>query len=118
MMRALAAKRAGQRRSALALQDLTTGEGVEATGGVRRSAGNYSLERFDTTPRPLSIRQARRQPSWLLAARHKVVPFEGRSAELLELAAWRDDAEAALSVMLLHGAGGQGKTRWQIDLLN
>jgi hypothetical protein len=53
----------------------------------------------------------RRQPSRLLAARHQVVDFTGRERELTELAVWRDDPDLGLAVTLLHGPGGQGKTR-------
>ncbi|MCD9904288.1 hypothetical protein LUR56_38105, partial [Streptomyces sp. MT29] len=52
------------------------------------------------------------QPSQLLLARHQVVPFIGRRDELKRLAAWRDDpAGPTAAVQLLHGSGGQGKTR-------
>lgn len=49
-------------------------------------------------------------PSQLLLARHEVVPFTGRSAELARLANWRDGTQP-VSALLLHGPGGQGKTR-------
>ncbi len=51
------------------------------------------------------------QPSRLLDARSQVVDFVGRDQELLDLAEWRDDSRAGLAVCLLHGPGGQGKTR-------
>ncbi|GGP53674.1 tetratricopeptide repeat protein [Saccharothrix coeruleofusca] len=51
------------------------------------------------------------QPSRLLDARSRVVPFLGRDAELRRLRQWRDQPESRLSVLLLHGPGGQGKTR-------
>ncbi|MFG2091884.1 tetratricopeptide repeat protein [Spirillospora sp. NPDC048824] len=50
------------------------------------------------------------QPSRLLGARSQVVPFVGRQTELRRLGEWRD-ADGHLSVLLLHGPGGQGKTR-------
>jgi tetratricopeptide (TPR) repeat protein len=50
-------------------------------------------------------------PSWLLAARHQVVPFTGRTGERDDLAGWRDGEAAAVAVRLVHGPGGQGKTR-------
>jgi hypothetical protein len=53
----------------------------------------------------------RRQPSRLLAARHEVVDFTGRETELAELAGWRDAPDLASAVRLVHGPGGQGKTR-------
>ncbi|HWR48135.1 MAG TPA: ATP-binding protein, partial [Pseudonocardiaceae bacterium] len=52
-----------------------------------------------------------RQPSRLLAARYQVVDFAGRRRELAELADWRDDPELGVGVRLVHGPGGQGKTR-------
>jgi hypothetical protein len=47
----------------------------------------------------------------LLAAASEVVPFGFRNAELTALASWRDDAQVGLAARLLHGPGGQGKTR-------
>jgi hypothetical protein len=52
-----------------------------------------------------------RQPSRLLAARYQVVDFIGREEELTRLAGWRDDSDLAVAVRLVHGPGGQGKTR-------
>ena len=52
----------------------------------------------------------RELPSRLLNARHRVVGFTGRQAELEDLRRWRDGA-ARLSMQWLHGPGGQGKTR-------
>ncbi|MFI1996333.1 tetratricopeptide repeat protein [Actinoplanes sp. NPDC020271] len=54
--------------------------------------------------------QARAQPSRLLLARHQVVPFTGREHILDRLAAWTG-ADEPVAVLLVHGAGGQGKTR-------
>ena len=51
------------------------------------------------------------QPSRLLDARSQVVEFAGRDQELEDLSKWRDNPRAALAVRLLHGPGGQGKTR-------
>ncbi|MFE9776346.1 tetratricopeptide repeat protein [Streptomyces sp. NPDC005931] len=50
-------------------------------------------------------------PSRLLDARAELVPFTGRDAELRDLAEWRDSPHESLAVRLLHGVGGQGKTR-------
>ncbi|MFE5859105.1 tetratricopeptide repeat protein [Streptomyces virginiae] len=49
-------------------------------------------------------------PSRMLNARHAVVGFAGRHAELGSLHAWLAEDER-LSVRWLHGSGGQGKTR-------
>ncbi|MET8383539.1 tetratricopeptide repeat protein [Streptosporangium canum] len=58
-----------------------------------------------------------RQPSELLRAASAVVGFTGRTALLEELRAWRDGAgpgttgRDGVAVELIHGPGGQGKTR-------
>ncbi|GIF51113.1 tetratricopeptide repeat protein [Asanoa ferruginea] len=49
------------------------------------------------------------QPSRLLNARHRIVPFTGRESELARLTGWRSGT--GLSALLLHGPGGAGKTR-------
>jgi tetratricopeptide (TPR) repeat protein len=51
-----------------------------------------------------------RTPGSLLAASVEAVDFSGRGDELAELASWRDNDEV-LSIMLVGGEGGQGKTR-------
>ncbi|MGP2439605.1 tetratricopeptide repeat protein [Streptomyces sp. JW3] len=51
------------------------------------------------------------QPSQLLDARSQIVPFSGRDEELAALAEWRDATTASMSALLLHGPGGEGKTR-------
>ncbi|MFE9327635.1 tetratricopeptide repeat protein [Nocardia sp. NPDC052278] len=48
-------------------------------------------------------------PASLLVARRAVVPFRGREQALAELVEWA--AQPGLGVWLLHGPGGQGKTR-------
>lgn len=67
-------------------------------------APNYLVGGFGAPGRDVA-------PSRLLAARYQVVDFLGRETELTELAAWRDDAGLGLAVRLVHGPGGQGKTR-------
>jgi len=49
------------------------------------------------------------QPSRLLNARHRIVPFTGRDSETARLSAWRNGT--GMSALLLHGPGGSGKTR-------
>ncbi|MGH3950775.1 MAG: tetratricopeptide repeat protein [Pseudonocardiaceae bacterium] len=71
---------------------------------------NYRVDEF-RPHRPSVPLAVRRQPSRLLAARHQVVDFTGREPELAELAGWRDDPDLGLAVTLVHGPGGQGKTR-------
>ncbi|MFI7118848.1 tetratricopeptide repeat protein [Amycolatopsis sp. NPDC049868] len=49
--------------------------------------------------------------SHLLAARNRIVPFTGREAELAALAEWLADPSPGVHVKLVHGPGGQGKSR-------
>ncbi|WP_461097249.1 tetratricopeptide repeat protein [Streptomyces bullii] len=53
-------------------------------------------------------------PAALLEAQRAVVPFRGRKELLEELYAWCQ--EPGLDVHLLHGPGGQGKTRLALEL--
>jgi len=48
-------------------------------------------------------------PAALLLARHAVVPFRGRTDELTSLTAWA--RQPGFGARLVHGPGGQGKTR-------
>jgi tetratricopeptide (TPR) repeat protein len=52
------------------------------------------------------------QPSRMLRAQYQVVPFdaEHRRNDIEQLTAWRDRGEH-VAALLLHGPGGQGKTR-------
>lgn len=70
----------------------------------------YSIDEIPALGSP-DLQWLMAQPSRLLDARSRVVDFIGRHAELLRLEQWRDSAEVRLSVLLLHGPGGQGKTR-------
>jgi tetratricopeptide (TPR) repeat protein len=70
----------------------------------------YRLEGFPCEAPPIP-RESLDQPSRLLAARYRVVHFIGRTAELRELTDWRDDRGHDIAVRLLHGPGGEGKTR-------
>jgi len=70
----------------------------------------YRIDRLRPGAVPLAAGTAREQPSRLLLARHQVVPFTGRDAELASLHAWVGGGET-MSVRLIHAAGGQGKTR-------
>lgn len=67
----------------------------------------YFLESALPSPVP-DLRS--RPPSQLLSARNRVVPFSSREVELADLTAWRD-SDARHMIRLLHGGGGQGKTR-------
>jgi len=70
----------------------------------------YRIDQVRPGAVPLAATTARDQPSRLLLARHQVVPFAGRDAELAALNAWLGGG-ATMSVRLIHAAGGQGKTR-------
>ncbi|MFD6982788.1 hypothetical protein ACFWAX_19055, partial [Streptomyces sp. NPDC059956] len=48
-------------------------------------------------------------PAALLRARRRVVPFRGRTGVIDDLTVW--STEAGFGALLLHGPGGQGKTR-------
>lgn len=66
---------------------------------------------------PLSSPSSASLPSFLLNARHAVVPWHegGRSKILEDLDAWADDASRPVAVRLLHAEGGIGKTRLAIE---
>ncbi|WP_146228456.1 tetratricopeptide repeat protein [Streptomyces sp. CG 926] len=87
-------------------------EGAELPPGVQR----FPLKEV----RP-PVADLGEQPSQLLLARHEVVPFTGRADELTTLERWRDGKTSdgrpiVASVALLHGRGGQGKTRLATEL--
>jgi tetratricopeptide (TPR) repeat protein/nucleoside phosphorylase len=56
-------------------------------------------------------------PSFLLNARHAIVPWRdsGRSEILADLDTWADDSLREVAVRLLHAEGGSGKTRLAIE---
>ena len=70
----------------------------------------YRLELLRPSAPP-RIPRSQRLPSHLLDAQREVVPYRPRPGDQQELVRWRDDGDEPVSVMLLHGAGGQGKTR-------
>ena len=78
---------------------------------IRNGHPVYRFEPFPPRGRPIDAERVRQQPSRLLDAESRVVAFRGRDAELARLAAWRDDPAAGVSVLLVHGPGGQGKSR-------
>src|SRR5580692_4849616 len=78
---------------------------------IRNGRPVYQVMPFPLDSRALPSRKARQQPSRLLAADSRVVPFSGRTHELAELVAWRDHPQPGVSVLLVHAPGGQGKTR-------
>ena len=58
----------------------------------------------------MSRARAAELPSRLLRAQFEAIQFVGREEELIELTGWCASADG-LSVLLVHGPGGQGKTR-------
>ena len=56
------------------------------------------------------------RPSRMLRTHFEIVPFSGRETELSQLKKWRDTAVTETAVHLIHGPGGQGKTRLAIHL--
>jgi hypothetical protein len=70
----------------------------------------FRLEQFPSEASAVPVDTERSALSALLRAASRVVPFTGRTSELSQLAAWRD-APGRLSVILVFGPGGQGKTR-------
>ena len=75
-----------------------------------RDRPDYWLKELAGPARRLNPAQARAQPSRLLRADYEVVPFAGRAAVLGQLAEWLAEP-GTVSVRLLHGPGGQGKSR-------
>ncbi|MFJ5847930.1 hypothetical protein [Streptomyces sp. NPDC092903] len=73
----------------------------------------YRLRMWPPPPQRLSAEEARAQPSRLLRAGHEVVEFAGREAEMKTLRTWRDSclSHPRVALGLIHGPGGQGKTR-------
>ena len=61
-------------------------------------------------PQQLSVAHARARPAMLLGGERGVTRFVDRDQEMTTLTAWYDQP-MRLSVMLVHGTGGQGKTR-------
>jgi len=70
----------------------------------------FQLEEFLHGESAHQVDPQRSGLSALLRAASRVVPFWGRTAELAQLNSWRD-APDLLSVALVFGPGGQGKTR-------
>jgi hypothetical protein len=78
---------------------------------IRNGHPVYRIEPFPLLARPVADGEAGLRPSVLLAAEHRVVEFSGRETELAALTEWRDAEQPGISTLLLHGPGGQGKTR-------
>ncbi|MBW6432399.1 trypsin-like peptidase domain-containing protein [Actinoplanes hulinensis] len=81
--------------------------------------GNISLKTVGEDGvllRPIAKRLPQRYPdSWLLDPQYAVVDFVGRSTELEQLKGWAAE-NTNLSVAIVIGSGGSGKTRLAIEL--
>jgi Tetratricopeptide repeat len=93
-----------QQQAARSYADAATADDRPGPASVVR----WRVESFPLTAPPLPEGTA---PSALLNARYQVVGFTRRDEELRKSAAWRDEPGSVLRVRLLHGQGGQGKTR-------
>ncbi|MFE7094752.1 tetratricopeptide repeat protein [Streptomyces erythrochromogenes] len=80
---------------------------------VRGGAGYPVLEPAEPVQllAPARPRLNRHSPAGLLSADAAVVAFEGRETETARLLAWSGDGPDGLSIHVLTGPGGQGKTR-------
>lgn len=72
----------------------------------------YRIEQYDFNLLTRERSVLRAQPSRMLRAQYEVVPFDSgrRQTEMEQLSKWRDQ-EGETSAVLVHGPGGQGKTR-------
>ncbi|WP_340686379.1 tetratricopeptide repeat protein [Amycolatopsis coloradensis] len=82
---------------------------VEHAGGHALRCKAIELQPLSDTRSHVSSWEPARSPAALLSAHRAVVPFRGRDEILGKLRAWA--AEPGVGVWLLHGPGGQGKTR-------
>ncbi|GIH20051.1 P-loop NTPase [Rugosimonospora africana] len=91
------------------------GYGVQGPGArltIHHTGPRYHLCRFEPVP-PTPVERLRHwldQPGSLLREHRQVVPFTARGELIRELDGWRDQPDAP-AALLLHAAGGQGKTR-------
>jgi tetratricopeptide (TPR) repeat protein len=83
--------------------------------GARIDVGIVSVELGALVGSLHPRRPDRLSPASLLRAEAETVPFRGREAELADLTRWCTSTEE-ISVRLLTGAGGQGKTRFARQL--
>ncbi|MGW5701715.1 P-loop NTPase, partial [Amycolatopsis japonica] len=79
------------------------------TGGDAPRYEAIELQPLSDARSHVSVREPVRSPAALLSARRAVVPFRGRDEVLDDLRVWA--AQPGVGVWLLHGPGGQGKTR-------
>jgi tetratricopeptide (TPR) repeat protein len=87
--------------------------------GFRAAAAEHGLAQMVLEPVELQDLIDRepdlvRSPAGLLRARHQVVAFRGRQQLMQDMESWA--AGAGFAAWLLHGPGGQGKTRLAQEL--
>ena len=89
---------------------------VQASDSVVNVGGPRPYLRLTRYERQTALEiQRDSETAWLSAYRTDVVPLIGRDGALAALRAWLD-AEARVSVRVLVGAGGRGKTRLALEL--
>ena len=104
---------------AFPVADLTEFQGLEARQTEDIVAALEPTRELVVLPRALSSGQAKRparSPANLLRAAQEAVAFTGREDELSRLDAWLDH-KSAVSAVLVHGAGGTGKTRLALQII-
>ena len=107
-----AGDRAGQSvTGSVVVGDVIQLANVSGSVGVTLTRPLYRVEGLAAVRGGLSVDRARAQPSLLLSARYEVVPFTGRVNLLQELADWLCEETSPVSVRLVYGPGGQGKSR-------
>ncbi|NMO57528.1 tetratricopeptide repeat protein [Actinoplanes sp. TBRC 11911] len=97
-------------KNSVVFGDIVQISGVRGSVTISNERPMYRVLPATVTPVRLSREQARAQPSRVLLARHRVVPFSGRARTWNDLTEWRGNAQP-ITARLLHATGGQGKTR-------
>ncbi|HSH86563.1 MAG TPA: tetratricopeptide repeat protein [Methylophilus sp.] len=83
---------------------------------INKYQNNFSKDQFLTIPEK-QWKKNFHTDSQLLKAEEAIVPFdEGRLLELISLKNWMDEDSNSLTVRILTGAGGSGKTRLALEL--
>ena len=95
--------------SGVVLGDIVQIQHVGGNVSVTLARPVYRVAEFPLASE-LPVEQARAQPSRLLLSRYELVPFTGRGKVIEELAGWLSEPVRG-SVRLIHGVGGQGKSR-------
>lgn len=88
---------------------LPEGTGSLGLAGIRFKP--YRFEAYEIADAPQPVRDGHVQPSLLLAAANRVVPFTSRADELQALHAWANDPRETLLAKLVFGPLGRGKSR-------